>query len=97
MATGADPSFGLPLMMTHLLSFGVPIEQIVPRVTINPARAVRRDDLGRLQVGGIGDATVLRLEDGSFTITDVDGRSRVTPQRVVAVGVVRAGAWVPAA
>jgi dihydroorotase len=97
VATGADPAFGLPLMMTHLLSFGVPIEELVPRVSINPARALRRDDLGRLQVGGIGDATVLRVESGDFTIQDVDGRTRVTQRRVVAVGVVRAGQWVPAA
>ncbi len=97
IATSADPAFGLPLMMTHLLSFGVPIEELVPRVTLNPARALRRDDLGRLQVGGIGDATVLRVEACDFTIQDVDGRTRQTQQRVVAVGVVRAGVWVPAA
>jgi len=97
LTTGADPAFGLPLMMTHLLSFGVPIDELVPRVTINPARALRRDDLGRLQAGGIGDATVLRLESGAFTIQDVDGRTREVAQRVVAVGVVRAGVWVPAA
>lgn len=97
ITTGADPAFGLPLMMTHLLSFGVPIEALVPMVTVNPARAIRRDDLGRLQVGGGGDATVLRVESGRFTIRDVDGRIRETDQRIAAVGVVRAGTWVPAA
>jgi dihydroorotase len=64
-------------------------------VTINPARAIRRDDLGRLAVDGIGDATVLRLEDGAFTLADVDGRTRETQQSVLAVGVVRSGTWVP--
>ena len=95
--TGANPDFGQPLMMTKLMSFGVPIEDLVPMVTINPARALRRHDLGRLEVGGIGDATVLRVVEGPFTFPDVDGRSRETNRRVVAVGVVRGGAWIPAA
>ena len=76
ITTGADPAYGLPMVMTHLMSFGVPLDEIVPRVTVNPARAIRRDDLGRLAVGGIGDATVLRIEEGAFTLTDVDGRTR---------------------
>jgi dihydroorotase len=97
IATGADPAFGLPLMMTKLMAFGVPVEELIPRVTINPARALRRDDLGRLDVGGIGDATVLRVVDGPYTIADVDGRTREVDRRLVNVGVVRAGAWVPAA
>jgi dihydroorotase len=84
-------------MMTHLMSFGVPLDDLIPRVTVNPARAVRRNDLGRLAVGGIADATVLRVVEGSYTITDVDERTRVADRRVTAVGVVRAGTWVPAA
>jgi dihydroorotase len=95
--TGAAPEFGMPLMMTKLMSFGVPLDDLIPRVTLNPARALRRDDLGRLTPGGIGDATVLRVEEGDFTLTDVDGRTRRTDQRVVSVGVVRAGAWAPSA
>jgi dihydroorotase len=93
VGTAADPEFGMPLMATHLLSFGVPLEDVLPRVTINPAKAARRDDLGRLQVGGIGDATVLRLVEGDFTLQDVDGRVRKTDRRLTAVGVVRAGEY----
>jgi len=97
LITGANPDFGLPLMMTKLMSYGVPIETLVPMVTLNPARAIRRDELGRLAVGGIGDATILRVVDGPYTFPDVDGRSRETDRRVIAVGVVRGGTWVPAA
>jgi dihydroorotase len=96
ITTGADPAFGLPLMMTKLMSFGVPVEDLAPMVTINPARALRRHDLGRLEIGGIGDATVLRLVEGPYTIVDVDGRTCETDRRLVTVGVVRGGAWVPA-
>lgn len=97
VTTGADPAYGLPMVMTHLMSFGVRLDEIVPRVTVNPARTIRHDDLGRLAVHGIGDATVLRVEDGVFTLADVDGRTRQTEKRVVSVGVVRAGRWIPSA
>jgi dihydroorotase len=60
---------------------------------VRPADAIRRPNLGRLQVDGIGDATVLRLEDGAFTVVDADGRSRVSDRRVVAEGCVRAGRY----
>ena len=40
LATGANPDFGMPLMMTKLMAFGVPIEELIPRVTVNPARAL---------------------------------------------------------
>ncbi len=95
--TARNPAFGLPLMATHLLSFGVPLEQVVTRITVNPARAMRRPDLGRLEPGGIGDATILRLEEGKFALQDVDERVRWTDQRLVAVGVVRAGLYMPLA
>ena len=73
----------------------MPIEDVIARVTVNPARALRRDDLGRLAPGGIGDATVLQIEEGGLTLQDVDGRERHAERRVAAVGVVRAGEYLP--
>src|SRR5437763_10548785 len=54
--TAADPAFGMPLMMTYLLAYGLSIDDIVARAALNPARAARQERLGRLEVGGIGDA-----------------------------------------
>ena len=73
----------------------VPIEDVIARVTINPAKALRRDNLGHLELGGIGDATVLRLDEGEVTLYDVDGRERRAERRVVAAGVVHGGKYVP--
>jgi dihydroorotase len=95
-APGAtDPYFGMPLVATHLMAFGVPLEDVISRMTVRAARTIRRGDLGRLEVGGIGDATVLRLEDGEFELRDVDGRVRTTDRRLVAAGVVREGTYMP--
>ena len=84
------------MMATQFLALGVPLEDVLARMTVRPAAALRRNELGRLEAGSIGDATVLRLERGSFTIQDVDGREMAIEERLVAVGVVRAGSYVAA-
>lgn len=87
------PEVDVFMVATALMSFGVPFEECLKELTVNPARAMRRPDLGRLQEGGVGDATLLRIEEGDFTVSDCDGRTRRTDRRLMAVGVVRAGAY----
>ncbi len=87
------PEANVFAVATALMSFGVPFEECVKMLTANPAGAMRRPELGKLAEGGIGDATLLKIEEGDFTVSDVDGRTRKTTQRVVAVGVVRAGEY----
>ena len=72
----------------------MPIEDLIRRVTINPAKALGREDLGRPERGGIGDAAVLRIEEGELALQDVDGREHRADQWIVAVGVVRAGEYI---
>jgi dihydroorotase len=93
--SSADPHFSLLTVATQFMSFGVSFEECVARMTVGPAENLRRSDLGRLHEGGIGDATLLRVEEGNFIVTDVDGRTRPARQRILAVGVVRAGAFTP--
>jgi dihydroorotase len=87
------PEVNVFSIATALMSFGVPFEECLKELTVNPARAMRRPELGKLEEGGIGDATLLKVEEGDFTVSDVDGRTRKTNKRVVAVGVVRAGSY----
>jgi dihydroorotase len=87
------PEVNVFSIATALMSFGVPFEECLKELTVNPARAMRRPELGKLEEGGIGDATLLKVEEGDFTVSDVDGRTRKTKKRVVAVGVVRAGSY----
>jgi len=85
------PAVNVFSIATALMSFEVPFEECLKELTVNPAKAMRRPDLGKLEEGGIGDASLLKIEEGDFTVSDVDGRTRKTDKRVVAVGVVRAG------
>jgi len=87
------PAVNVFSIATALMSFGVPFEECLKELTVNPAKAMRRPELGKLDEGGIGDATLLKIEEGDFTVSDVDGRTRKTNRRVVAVGVVRAGSY----
>ncbi|NTW36473.1 MAG: amidohydrolase family protein [Syntrophobacteraceae bacterium] len=87
------PEVNVFSIATALMSFGVPLEECLKELTVNPAMAMRRPELGKLEEGGIGDATLLKVEEGDFTVSDVDGRTRKTNKRVVAVGVVRAGSY----
>lgn len=92
--TAANPNFSLMAVATHFMSFGLSVEDCLVRMTVNPARVLRRPELGTLAVGGVGDATLLRVERGTFRLSDADGRTRTTDRRLVAVGVVRAGEYV---
>ena len=87
------PEVNVFSIATALMSFGVPLEECLKELTVNPAMAMRRPELGKLEEGGTGDATLLKVEEGDFTVSDVDGRTRKTKKRVVAVGVVRAGSY----
>jgi dihydroorotase len=55
--------------------------------------ALRRTDIGRLEIGAVGDASVLELAQGNFEYRDVLGETRTGRQRLKAHGLVVAGRW----
>ena len=66
--------------------------------TAAPARAIAEaDTIGTLRPGAAADVTLLRIESGSFTLTDSHGESLVAGQRLVPMRVVRRGVPRPAA
>jgi dihydroorotase len=92
--TAADPNFTLLAVATQFMAFGLSVDDCLVRMTVNPARILRRPDLGMLAVGGGAEATLVRIEHGTFRLSDADGRIRTTDRRLVAAGVVRAGEYV---
>ena len=67
------PAFDLLACMSKFMALGMSFEDVLTRVTQNPARALRRPDLGTLQPGGVGDATILDLRDAPSMHVDVEG------------------------
>ena len=86
------PAFDNMETMSKFLTLGMALPEIVRAVTATPAKALRRPDLGDLSVGSTGDATVMRLEEGSFTFTDVTGQTREGRQRFALDSIVVGGA-----
>jgi dihydroorotase len=63
--------FSLVSAMTSMLALGLPLEKIVPMVTVNPARMLgMQDEIGSLRPGVEADVSVLHDERGSWTLTD---------------------------
>ena len=57
-------------VMSEFLAMGLTLEQVIERSTLNPAKAIRRPDLGSIEEGGIADIAVLELQKGQFAWLD---------------------------
>ncbi|MCC6389054.1 MAG: amidohydrolase/deacetylase family metallohydrolase [Bryobacterales bacterium] len=58
---------------SKILNIGMPLDDVIARVTWNPAREIKRTDLGHLEVGAVADVAVLRVEQGNFGFVDSYG------------------------
>jgi dihydroorotase len=48
----------------------MPLKEVVLRSSWNPAKVIKREDLGHITVGAPADVAVLRLEKGKFGFLD---------------------------
>ena len=60
-------------VMDKFLAMGLSLEDVILRSTWNPAREIKREELGHLSVGALADIAVLRLEKGRFGFVDIYG------------------------
>lgn len=90
------PARDLLHVASKFLALGVPLNEIVRRVSCAPARCIGRPELGRLAVGGTGDAVVLSEEEGRFEFVDSQGEVLAGERRLRADCVIVDGAvWQP--
>ena len=92
----AGPARDLLTTMSKLLNLGMSLEAVVAATTSGPAAAIRHPELGALTPGAPGDATLLRLEDGTFDFVDASGERRTATQRLALAGMVVNGNHWPA-
>ena len=57
----------------------------------NPAKQIKRQDLGHLTVGAVADIAVLSLRKGNFGFTDVEGGKMMGTQKLECELTVREG------
>ncbi|MGH9672376.1 MAG: amidohydrolase/deacetylase family metallohydrolase, partial [Bryobacteraceae bacterium] len=70
-------------VMSKMLALGVPLGELVRMATSNPARQIRRPQLGHLGVGAGADVAVLRVEEGRFGLVDSGNSRRMAARRLV--------------
>ena len=94
----AGPVRDLATTLSKFLLLGLSVEDVVAMATTAPSAALgRTGTLGSLAVGAEADVTILALEEGRFALTDSAGATREARQRLVPVGVIRAGQPLPIA
>ena len=78
-------------VMSKFLAMGAPLVDIIQRATVNPAREIRRPELGTLSVGKEADIAVLEQLNGSFGYIDcgfarMDGKTKLVARMTVRGG-----------
>ena len=81
-----------PNVMSKFLSFGMTLDQVVARATVNASRLFPLfNDRGTLNVGAPADVAVLELREGAFEFVDNYGNKRTGRQRLFPSGTVLGG------
>ena len=85
------PVFGLTHIMSKYLSIGMELIEVIRRVTINPAKIIGCDDIGRLSVGSTADVAALKILDGDFGFPDAGGARMRGNKRIECAMTIRKG------
>jgi dihydroorotase len=78
-------------VMSKFLAMGVPLQDVIRRSTVNPAKEIRRPDLGTLSIGQDADIAVLEVTQGQFGYIDcgvakMDANVRLTARMTIREG-----------
>ena len=87
------PAFDQLVTMSKFVCLGMELIDVIRASTAAPAAALGRTDIGSLQIGAVGDATMLELVEGDFQYRDVLGEVRTGRQQFKTGGLVVAGRW----
>jgi dihydroorotase len=82
----------LPWVMSKFLALGMPLEDVVAKATVEPAKIIGRvPGLGTLQIGAPADIAILDLVDGPVEFVDTRNNRRTGAKKLVPSLTIRAG------
>ncbi len=89
--TGNYRVLSMAEVISKFLAMGVPLQDLIVRSTVNPAREIRRPELGTLSVGKDADIAVFDLQLGDFGYIDcgfakMNGELKLVPRMTVRAG-----------
>ena len=92
VASIQGPMYDMPTTLSKFLNLGMSLSDVIERATINPARAIHREEsLGTLDVGREADLAVFEVIEGDHEFKDVNLISRRGSQRLFCRLAIRAG------
>jgi len=77
--------------MNKFLNMGMPLEEVIYRSTVTPAKEIGHPELGTLSEGVEADIALLSLEEGQFSFPDCGKARLVGKHKLVCKMTVRAG------
>ena len=86
------PAFDQVTTLSKFLCLGMDLDDVIAASTCRAADALNRPDLGRFAPGAVGDATLLKLEEGAFEYTDAQNEVLIGDKRLSSAAVVLGGA-----
>jgi dihydroorotase len=82
----------LQTTMSKFMYLGLTVDQVVERVTTNPASMYKfPDKIGTLQEGSVADVSLLEMTEGSFDFFDAKRQKRTGRQKLASIGTIKAG------
>ena len=69
-------------VVNKFVAMGMSVNDVLVRSTWNPARQIKREDLGHLSTGAIADVAVFRMEKGNFGFVDMHGAKLTGNQKL---------------
>lgn len=78
-------------VMSKLLAIGMDFKSVIKAATWNPAREIKREELGHLSVGADADITIINLRQGKFGFFDYTGFKVKADKKLECEMTIRAG------
>lgn len=78
-------------LLSKFLNMGLSLKEVILRATWNPAKVIKRPELGTLSEGAEADVAVFTLRKGDFGFLDVRGTKMKGTQKLEAELTIRAG------
>ncbi len=77
--------------MSKMLNIGMPLQEVIMRSTVTPAREINHPELGNLSVGAEADVAVFKLLQGEFGFVDCGRAKLIGDKKLECAMTLRAG------
>jgi len=67
-------------IMSKYMAMGMEEKDILLRASWNPAKSIKREDLGNLTEGSVADVAIISIREGTFGFVDA-GKNKITGNR----------------